>query len=98
MPAGKSKLKRRSVHLILCIVIGPKGQVGPILTSIPFAGLCEAEPVAGIVLENGLDTVWSLGGLGNESHALRFQLFVSAATVVCIEHSRTEDTLRHDSA
>src|SRR5689334_23038619 len=98
MPAGKSKLKRRSVHLILCIVIGPTDRIGPILTSIPFAGLREAEPVAGIVLENRFDAVWPFCRLRDKVHALRLQLFVSAATIVSIENACAQHTLRHDSA
>src|SRR4026207_658466 len=47
--------------------------------------LREAEPVAGVVAEDGFDAVRALGRFGNKPHAFGFHFFVGAAAVVGVE-------------
>src|SRR5687768_17930709 len=98
MPVGKSKLKRRSVHLMRIGQIAPIKRIGAILTLISAGWLREAEPVSGIVFEDRFDAVRPLGGFGQKLHALRLQLFVSSTAVVSVEDTRAEHSLSHDRA
>jgi hypothetical protein len=41
-----------------------------VCSAVFFAGLCEAEPVSGVVLEHGFNAVRTFGWFGNELHAL----------------------------
>jgi hypothetical protein len=53
-----------------------------------FAWLREAEPISGVVLEDGFDAVGPFRGFGNKLDALCFQFFISSVAVIGIESAR----------
>ena len=59
--------------------------------------LREAEPIAGVVAKDSFNSVELLLGLGDELYAFRFQLFISAATIICVKRARSKNALRHNS-
>src|SRR5690349_1790110 len=54
------------------------------------AALRQAEPVAGVVLEQGLDAVEALLRLAAKMHAARLQLRVRLATILRLKHAGAE--------
>ena len=58
----------------------------------------EAEPVSGIIFEDGFNAVGSFGGFGDKVHTLALQVVISFATVVGVENTRSHYAFRHDRA